>query len=165
MFNPFLIIAFVKGSLPNVVKYFKYIVVVAIAALLTFAAYKVYSAVTEKLAEIENNKVLVQTQTKQLEDQLNAFKEQEKVIKEMTAQVEQLKESNTQTQEVLQSLYVEQKEIKKKVQSKKQSIDTGIRDIDNNGMLTAQEKEFKRSEVLITGMHSTYCELFASECE
>jgi Tfp pilus assembly protein PilE len=165
MFNPFLIIAFVKGSLPNVVKYFKYIVIVAIAALLTFMAYKVYSAVTEKLAEIQNNKVLVQTQAKQLEDQFKAFQEQEKVIKEMVLQVEQLKESNTQTQEVLQSLYTEQINIKKKVQTKKQAIDTGIRDVDNDTMLTPQEKEVKRSEVLITGMHSTYCELFGTECQ
>jgi viroplasmin and RNaseH domain-containing protein len=128
-------------------------------------AYKVYSAVTEKLAEIQNNKVLVQTQAKQLEDQFKAFQEQEKVIKEMVLQVEQLKESNTQTQEVLQSLYTEQINIKKKVQTKKQVIDTGIREVDNDTMLTPQEKEVKRSEVLITGMHSTYCELFGTECQ
>lgn len=149
-----------KGMLPSITKYAKWII---LALAIGFTVYTVASAVkrvtstvSASLKEASDNKALVAVQKQQISEQKQA-------LDQLTKSMEQLQQSHEETLAVIGDLRKEQKKIKDKVDKKKVVIDNKLTDIDTSE-LTPEQKYEEKSEVLITELNDTFCELFPQSC-
>ncbi len=157
MFSSFFLSVLLKNNLPTIIKYMKYLIVLSVLVFVGVFSYNTYKSIQQNAKEISDNKVLIDSQSAQL-------RQQETQIKDMVAQVQQLQESQKKTLSILKELSDEQKRIDQSVNTRKQDIDKAIKNIDKKNITQAQKNKLK-SKVLINGLNSTYCELFAVNCK
>lgn len=129
---------FVKGKLPVVLKYAKWIGIVAVVIGVLFTA-----------GSIINNNIT------------NAKKQRE--LEQIKQVIEELKQSHEKTLATVKELKQEQKKIEITVTKKKKTIDNALKQIDTLDIPEA-DKDSQKSAVLIKGLNETYCELFKDSC-
>lgn len=152
---------FVKGKLPTVLKYAKWIAIVLAGCLLV---YGLVSTVNRSIQSFEmqvkkasEDKILIAAQEKQIE-------QQKQQIEQIKQSLEEMKQSHEQTLVTINELQQERKKIEIAVTKKKKTIDNALKQIDNLDIPEA-DKDSQRSEVLIKGLNETYCELFKDSCK
>lgn len=151
---------FVKGKLPVVLKYAKWLGIILAACLLV---YGLVSTVNRSIAgfemkvkEASENKMLVVAQQQKIE-------QQKQELEQIKQSIEQLKQSHEKTLATVNQLKQEQKKIEITVTKKKKTIDNALKQIDTLDIPEA-DKDSQKSAVLIKGLNETYCELFKDSC-
>lgn len=152
---------FVKGKLPVVLKYAKWLGIIAVVIGVLFTAGSIINsnitnAKKQREQELVQKAELIVTQEKKIEEQKRELEQIKQVI-------EELKQSHEQTLATVKELKQEQKKIEITVTKKKKTIDNALKQIDTLDIPEA-DKDSQKSAVLIKGLNETYCELFKDSC-
>jgi predicted RNase H-like nuclease (RuvC/YqgF family) len=131
-----------------------------VALILGYGVYLAVGLVKNVFSNEEKSLIESREQIAQQQEQI---KSQQLIIEEMRKSIEQLKASNELTLSIVKELNSEQKKIEINVKNTKKWIDKSLAQVDSLD-ISDQEKEKKRSQVLIKGLNQTYCQLFENSC-